>query len=181
MRAAVRSGDAQVSGGSVDVAELYEDRAVQVRRLVRHEVRAPEPLIEDACQVAWGRLIRHRDRVCRDTVVAWLVATAMHEAFRLIRRSNREVSLEELLDEAGELPLPATPSPDEILEHRARLEALRSLPDRQRQLVWLQGLGLSYAEMAEHTGATTRTVERQLLRARRKLAPAQPADGADSR
>ena len=43
------------------------------------------------------------------------------------------------------------------------------LPPRQQRLVWLQGLGLTYEEMAGYTGASTRTVERQLLRAKRTL------------
>lgn len=170
MRAAAQCGDGRVVGEITDVAELYEDRAGQVRRLVRHEVRAPEPVIEDACQFAWSRLVHHRDRVHRDTAVAWLVSTAIREAFKLIRRGNRDLSLEGLLDQGGDVPCAAAAlTPEEIVEHRARLEALRSLPERQRRLVWLQGIGLSYAEMADHTGATTRTVERQLLRARRKL------------
>ena len=43
---------------------------------------------------------------------------------------------------------------------------------RVRRLVWLQGLGLSYREMAGETGMTRRTVERQLMRARSSLADA---------
>jgi RNA polymerase sigma factor (sigma-70 family) len=171
MGAPVRIDDERMLGGIADVGELYEHRAGQVRRLVRHEVRAPEPVIEDACQVAWIRLVGHRERVHRDTAVAWLVRTAMREALRLIRRANRELPLEVLVDQRcapGNAAI--EPSPEEILEPVWRLQLLRSLPERQRQLVWLQGLGLSYAEMADHTGVTPRTVERQLIRARRKLA-----------
>ena len=35
--------------------------------------------------------------------------------------------------------------------------------------MWLAGLGLSYAEMADYTHASRRTVERQLLRAKHTL------------
>ncbi|MGO9820233.1 MAG: sigma factor-like helix-turn-helix DNA-binding protein [Solirubrobacteraceae bacterium] len=35
--------------------------------------------------------------------------------------------------------------------------------------MWLQGFGLSYAEMAGYTGDSERTIERQVLRARRSL------------
>ena len=59
---------------------------------------------------------------------------------------------------------------DELVEQRARLESIRTLPERQQRLVWLQGLGLTYTEMAGQTGETRRTVERQLLRAKRTLA-----------
>ena len=47
--------------------------------------------------------------------------------------------------------------------------ASQNLPERQQRLVWLQGLGLSYTEMAAHEGATPRTVERQLMRAKKRL------------
>ena len=35
--------------------------------------------------------------------------------------------------------------------------------------MWLQGFGLSYSEIAAYTGDTRRTVERQLMRAKRAL------------
>ncbi len=61
----------------------------------------------------------------------------------------------------------------ERLHHRAELAAL---PARQRRLLALQAFGLSYAEIAGREGCTPRTVERQLLRAKRALrdADAQP-------
>jgi len=68
--------------------------------------------------------------------------------------------------------LPTPPLIDELIEQKDRLESIRLLPERQRQLVWLQGLGLSYREMAGETGMTRRTVERQLMRARSSLADA---------
>jgi RNA polymerase sigma factor (sigma-70 family) len=172
MGAAMRFEDGpMLSGGIAEVGELYAHRAGQVRRLVRHEVRAPEPVIEDACQIAWIRLVGHRESVHRDAAVAWLVTTAMREAFRLIRHANRDLPLEALVDDNCDLGDAAVaPSPEEIVEGRLRLQLLRSLPERQRRLVWLQGLGLSYAEMADLTDMTPRTVERQLIRARRKLA-----------
>ena len=39
-----------------DVARLYVEEAVSVRRIVRMSVTAPPAVIEDACQVAWSRL-----------------------------------------------------------------------------------------------------------------------------
>lgn len=154
---------------NVDIAELYVVLAGRLRQIVRLDVRAPDQLIDDACQVAWSRLVVHRDRVQRETALAWLATTAIREAIRLVHRERREVSLEELIERAGE-PAPARSSPvEELVEQRDRLRALQPLPERQRRLVWLQGLGLSYTEMARYTGASSRTVERQLLRARRAL------------
>ena len=69
------------------------------------------------------------------------------------------------------------PGADEVVERRDRLESVAEvLPDRQRRLVWLQALGWSYLEMAQQTGDTPRTVERQLLRARRALRQSEASD-----
>jgi RNA polymerase sigma factor (sigma-70 family) len=153
-----------------EVAELFAEQGVRVRRLVRTSVRAPEPLIEDACQLAWTRLFLCRDRVYRETATAWLVKTAVHEAFKLIRRDRRDLSLDALSEDPRRVPAAGAPELlDELIEQRARLDSIRILPERQQRLVWLHGLGLTYTEMAGQTGATKRTVERQLLRARRTL------------
>ena len=161
-----------------EVAELYAAQDVRVRRLVRLNVQAPDALVEDACQVAWMRLVLHRTRVRRDAAIRWLVRVAVNEAFKLIRRGARELSLDELSGDGGgevsEARLRGPAQLDELAEHRARLETIRDLPARQQRLVWLQGLGFTYEEMADETGTTRRTVERQLLRAKGTLARAQP-------
>ena len=55
-------------------------------------------------------------------------------------------------------------------EHSDELrEQLRGLTDRQRQFLALQAAGLTYAEIAQRTDTTLHTVERQILRGRRKL------------
>jgi RNA polymerase sigma factor (sigma-70 family) len=152
-------------------AELYVEHAAQLRQIVRCSVRAPDAVIDDACQIAWSRLLRRWDGVRHETAFPWLIRTACRAALRSLKRTARELSLDQLCD-AGDDPtaiavLPARP--DEIAELMARLDEIRALPERQQLLIWLQGLGLSYVEMAEYTQATTRTVERQLMRAKRSL------------
>jgi DNA-directed RNA polymerase specialized sigma24 family protein len=49
-----------------------------------------------------------------------------------------------------------------------RLERRRHDRTKQR-LLWLHALGLTYAEIALYAGCTPRTVERQLLRAKRAM------------
>lgn len=153
-----------------DVGELYDSLSERLERIVGMDVRAPRAVIEDACQFAWGRLWHHRDRVRRDSVLSWLATTAIHEAFKLLAGQTRCLSLEDTIDRSGEGPLTAlAPAFEDVLDHRARLEMVRSLSERQQRLLWLHALGFSYAEIAASTGATTRTVERQLLRGKRKL------------
>jgi RNA polymerase sigma factor (sigma-70 family) len=133
-------------------------------------VRAPEPVIEDACQFAWGRLVHHAARVRRETALSWLAKTAVHEAFKLIRRDDRELSLdatEEGLERSALSSLAV--GPETIAEHHERLAMLHTLPPRQQRMIWLHALGLSYGEIAIQTSCTVRTVERQLLRAKKTL------------
>ena len=184
-RAAEQSG-AQVSvpagsparapdqGGVGDLGELYTALARPLERIVRLDVHASELVIEEACQFAWSRLAYHRDRVRREAALSWLAKTAVHEAFKLIRRGARELPLDASL-EAGDDAAPrlSEAAPDEVVAQRQRLAAVRALPVRQQRLVWLHAAGFSYAEMASHEGYTLRTVERQLLRARTALRSAE--------
>ncbi len=153
-----------------DIDRLYRRLSGRLEHIVRGDVHAPEPLIEDACQVAWGRLLDHSDRVRRDTAFAWLVATAIHEAFRLLRRARLEVPFDSLVEAEGESPLAVrSPGPYERVAQRERLAALADLPVRRQRLVWLRALGLSYDEMASYERCTVRTIERQLAQAKGEL------------
>jgi RNA polymerase sigma factor (sigma-70 family) len=153
-----------------DVDELYRRLAPRLRQIVRTNVRAPEPVVEDACQIAWSRLIRDSERVRREAALSWLATTAVREAYKLSRRDRRELSLDAELERTGELPFPSSaPGPAEIVELRERLGEVRQLPERQQRLVWMHAAGLTYVEMADRTGDSRRTVERQLLRAKGKL------------
>jgi len=157
---------ADVADCALDVGDLYQAFAPRLQQIVRVDVRAPDALVEDACQFAWAALLRHAGRVRREAVLSWLATTAVHEAYKLIRRRDRDVSL----DDAGDLALrAAAPGPEEVVARRERLRSIRNLSERQQRLLWLQALGLSYAEMSTHTGATPRTVQRQLLRAKRRM------------
>jgi RNA polymerase sigma-70 factor (ECF subfamily) len=165
---------AQTCAGGVD--ELYRSLAPRLEQIVRLDVRAGDAVIEDACQFAWSRLVHHADRVRAETVLAWLARVAVHEALRLLRRERRELSLEaESESLEAHAVCPSHPPPEVLYEHRERLRALGELPERQRRMVWLHALGLSYGEIAIYSGCTVRTVERQLLRGKRRLRAMDPA------
>jgi RNA polymerase sigma factor (sigma-70 family) len=162
--------ESNAAAGIADVGELYFLLAPRLEQLVRLDVRAPDAVIEDACQFAWSRLLHHRHRVHRETVMGWLVRTAVHEAIKLLRRDRREVPLEAATEAATEAAMLRTQATSaQVIECRERLAELRRLPERQQRAVWLHALGLNYAEIASHEGCTTRTVERQLLRARQTI------------
>lgn len=154
---------------ALPVAELYRELAERLQQIVRFDVRAPESVVEEACQFAWGRLMDHRHRVRRESALSWLARTAVREALKLHARAGRCVSLDVALDGEQGAEVPALAGPEESFERRERLQSIRQLPQRQQQVLWLHALGLTYNEIACHTGCTTRTVERQLLRARRAV------------
>jgi RNA polymerase sigma factor (sigma-70 family) len=166
-----------VSAGVGDVGELYGSLSRRLEQIVRHDVDGSEAVIEDACQVAWGRLVVHASRVRPEGALSWLATTATREARKLIRRTGRDLPLMEEADAAIDGGRERwSPGPEELAEHRDRLRALDRLPQRQRQMLWLQGAGLSYVEIASATGCTTRTVERQLMRAKRALREGAPGE-----
>src|SRR5436305_3984856 len=169
-----------------DIESLYRSHSARLRRVVRADARAPEEVVDDACQHAWTSVLAHRERVNASSAFWWLAATAVHEAWRLAE--PREVCpwpVEDRCSRDGSfatrsrarpvdaglgtpLVLAAPPrTPLEIVELRDRLRQIRRLPVRQQRLLWLHSSGLSYAEMARHERMTLRTVERLLLRGKR--------------
>jgi RNA polymerase sigma factor (sigma-70 family) len=156
--------------GSGEVAALYSSISERLEEIVRIVVGASDPVVEDACQFAWDRLVHHRGRVKRETALAWLTKTAIREAERLRGSEHRFLSLDAAFERAGDAAvLGQVPAADEVTARRERLRTVGELPERQQRVVWLKALGLSYVEMAAHTGCTRRSVERHLLRARRTL------------
>jgi RNA polymerase sigma factor (sigma-70 family) len=149
-----------------DLDRLYLAFAPSLEHIVRGWVQASDAVVEDACQAAWTRLVHHRHRIPEEAARGWLTKTAVREALRLCRRELREPPSD--LD-AEDPRHPIAPGPQHALEQRQRLDSLSRLPVRQQRLLWLYALGLGYEEMAAYEGCTTRTVERQLGRARRRL------------
>ena len=158
-------------GESSEVVELYCSVSRRLEEIVGRVVRlAPAPVVEDACQFAWDQLVHHQARIRRESAFAWLAMTAIREARRLVDHEQRFMSLDAVLELAGDAAvLGESPAADELTERRERIRAVSRLPERQRRLVWLHAVGLNYVEMATQTGSTMRTVERQLTRARRTL------------
>jgi RNA polymerase sigma factor (sigma-70 family) len=155
-----------------DLDGLYRSSAVRLAGIVRRELGAPEVVVEDACQSAWSKLLRHRQSVGRETAFSWLTTTAVREALRIVARTERELSLEAALEDGVRpetLRLPVEEEPEQLVAERLRIEDLRGLPARQQRLLWLQALGCSHTEIAALSGCTTRTVHRQMHRARRRL------------
>jgi RNA polymerase sigma factor (sigma-70 family) len=150
-----------------DVSQLYAELAPQLRRILGMNLQAPEWLLDDACQMAWEALLRRPGRVQAGHALGWLATTARREALGLLKRSRAEVCL----DASGhsEVTFGQAPDPQQAAEFWERLGQVRRLSRRQQRIVWMQSLGFGYEEIAAATGETRRSVERQLLSARRRL------------
>lgn len=154
-----------------DEAQLFELHAAELRSVVGRQVRTSRANVEDACSFAWVQMLRNQPP--RDRLMGWLCRTATREAIKLDRRSRR---CSELPEDQDVGPQAAAGSfTDERLEVLVAREAIAAaqLRDREADLLGLHLAGYSYAETAELCSLTTRTVERQLLRAKRKLRSAR--------
>ena len=152
---------------SRELGQLYAELAPQLRRILGTNLQAPEWLIDDACQMAWEALLVQAEPVDSAHVLGWLATTARRRALRLLKRANAELCL----DASGpsEATFGTAPDPQQSAEFWERLGQVRRLSRRQQRIVWMQSLGFEYAEIAAETGETRRSVERQLLSARRRL------------
>jgi RNA polymerase sigma factor (sigma-70 family) len=159
-----------------DLATLYPELAPALRRVVAKAVDAPASIQEEACQLAWGRLVSHRAEVDEVHALSWLATTARRATVEMLRDRDRCVSID--ADENLVLVAPASAGTERLYEHRQRLDQLQQLPLRQQLMVWLRGLGYDYSEIASRTGDSERTVERQLRRAGQFLQALDRIDAA---
>jgi len=161
-----------------DAGVLFARYDRQLRDRVRGMVNTSEANIEDACMFAWVQLLRYElDEV--DAAYSWLSTVAVREAVRLDRADRRTRPLP--VDEHGVAIEPADtrdgPAARDMLAHAGAVIQDAGLSTRQLQMISLQLWGLTYDEIAARTGDSPRTVERQILRARAKLADALKAGG----
>jgi len=152
--------------------DLFKTHAAHLSASVRAVVSTSPANVEDACSFAWLQLLRYQPT--RETAFSWLCTTAIREAVRLDRRAKRTVSLER--DE-----LPSLVDRRQDLDHRVDVlfarEAIAAarLRPRESRLLGLRAGGYDRRSMTVLTGESERTVDRQLVRAQRKLAFARLA------
>ncbi len=151
--------------------QLFGELQPHLWRILASNLQVADAILEDACQTAWWLLMIFRESIEPGSELGWLSTTATRQALKLARAQLDEEPFDERA-QIFELERYRAPElgPERAIEVRERLADIRELPVRQRRLVWLQGLGYEYVEIAAATGESRRTVERQLLRARRRLA-----------
>jgi len=154
-----------------DLAETYRTTYRALVRFLYRKVWDAERA-EDLAQEAFARAVVHKPENAR----GWLFIVAANMARDEARRAARERRhLTLLTAEAQE----SGPPIDDALhaEHeRAQVRAaLDQLTPRDREVLLLWDSGLSYDEIAAHTGLARGAVGTTLARARRRLVEAHEA------
>jgi RNA polymerase sigma factor (sigma-70 family) len=167
-----------------DEGDLYAQHAAMLLRQVRATVITSDAIIEDACAAAWAILLR-RQPTRGHTLFAWLRVVAIREAIRMDRAARAVSSYEAVIaaaeheDAVTEIgkesarPQP-THSDEPAIRAREALRELAGLHQRPRRIFALHVAGYSYAEIAQLTGDTVRTVDRQMSRARQHVRRPHP-------
>ena len=148
-------------------AHAIEEHIPRLRRYARALVgdrASADDLVQNTLERAWGRL--HLWQAGTD-LRAWLFTT-MHNLHVNHARASHIRRAESLDEEAMEVPVRATQQDALLL--RDLDKALRQLPDEQREVVLLVGLGqLPYDEVARMLEIPLGTVMSRLSRGREKL------------
>jgi RNA polymerase sigma factor (sigma-70 family) len=151
-----------------DETTLFAEHHSKLARQVRRLVRTSEENVQDACSFAFLQLLRYQPS--REGVFSWLLTVAVREAVKLDQRGRRD--RHPAREDGGEVePVDERANPALWLETLAAIAAIEAagLTARQARIVALHAGGHTYESISEMLGLSDRTVERQLLRARRKL------------
>ena len=166
------------------VADFYREHAARLRRGIRGKtVGLDDATIEDACAVAWERLLGRPDiDLERHQAYWWLYKVALREAWKLGRRRHREQPTGGLngADEDSLEPVDLNCDVADIvaerIEHASMREVLGGLHWRERRELALSAYGLSYEEIATVTGSSYTAVNRWMARGRKALRAARAGD-----
>lgn len=101
--------------------------------------------------------------------LSWAAADRRRTEARIGASGSDPNGVDHLAGDAS--PVEADPTAAAVRAERVRTigRAMASLPSEQRRAISLLAIGYSYAEIAKHTGATLRQVDRRLQGARARL------------
>jgi RNA polymerase sigma-70 factor (sigma-E family) len=154
---------APVSGGPLTLADLYRDHRMRLVRLAVLLVDEPATA-EDVVQEAFAGLHRHWAGLRDEAAAVGYLRTAVVNGSRSVlrrRKTAREYVAPHQVNARSAESLAMLSA-----EHQAVVDALSTLPPRQREVLVLRYYGgLSEAEIAEAAGITRGTVKSTASRA----------------
>jgi len=153
------------------LAEIYRTTYRALVRFLYRKVWDAERA-EDLAQEAFARALVHKPENAR----GWLFIVAANMARDEARRAARERRHLTLLTAESAESTPAVDDAVHAETERAQVRAaLEQLTPRDREVLLLWDSGLSYEEIAAHTGLAHGAVGTTLARARRRLVEAHEA------
>jgi len=161
----------------IDWAELYRETCADLVRYLHRKVWDAERA-RDLAQEVFARALQHAARGHEpDHARAWLFSIAANlardEARMVIRRKRHLTLLQGALGDAAQAD--ASADLERAEQEQAARAALEELGERDREVLLLWDAGLSYPEIAAHTGLATGAIGTTLARARRRLVEAHEA------
>ncbi|MGH2499798.1 MAG: RNA polymerase sigma factor [Candidatus Limnocylindria bacterium] len=163
------------------VGEYFAANADRHRRTVARHARVSDDVLDDACANAWTALLRRPDITLDARGFSWLKTVAIREAWRLHRSSAHETPLGSFQGDSRGHDNVDVPEPADVLaldtesqaldhiQHAVDIEAFKTLKPRERQALYLKGLGYSYDEICRLTGFSYTAVNRYITEGRRAL------------
>jgi RNA polymerase sigma factor (sigma-70 family) len=166
-RAARRWAPPHTQDSDTLVVETVRRHAEQALGIARRHTKTPEDAL-DAYARALLKLVRHKARLRADTVHLWLFEVVRREAVDVCEQRRRLVAVEE--GELHGLIYEHVESAEErvlALDVASRAgEALRALKTDEARALTLQAAGLSYLEIADRFGWSSRKTSRALSEGR---------------
>src|SRR5271165_3743696 len=164
-----------------DFGRLLEKEIPRLRRDARALTRDGSRA-DDLIQDTLVRAIAHQHRwQCGTNLRAWLFTIMHNENVNVVRRSVREGSAAEVVDDTWPFLIAPT-DPTAALSLRDLDRALARISDEQRQVILLIGLeGISYDEAATVLDVPIGTIRSRLSRGRAALRDLMdPRDGTEA-
>jgi RNA polymerase sigma-70 factor (ECF subfamily) len=161
--------------GLETLVSRYQAKAVHAAYLIVHD----RALAEDVVQAAYVKVVERIHQFDDQRPFGpWFLRVVVNDALKLAKKQNRNVSLEEQLDEptaqvARWLAHPG-PQPEQLLEQKETrqiiLKAIAGLPPGQRAVIVMRYfLDMSMVDMSTETGRPLSTIKWWLRDARRRL------------
>jgi RNA polymerase sigma-70 factor (ECF subfamily) len=162
---AERAADGDVAAFEV-LARRHAPALRAYARRLTNSVPDADDIVQESLLQAWNQLPHLKDAAA---LRSWLMAITGHRSIDLLRRRSHSGRLEDRPEPADQGPSPETIA-IAAARMRALSEALRRLPNTQRQCWILREIGgQSYEDIAAILNISTASVRGRLSRARTAL------------
>jgi len=153
-------------GENSGLKKLFDEYFEPLTRYAYHIIHDKQAA-KDVAQECVIKLWKKRELIEYDHFVSYLFVAAKHTAYNYVRDNQKWIDITEAPES---FCFNVSPDDQEDIIRSVLEAAINTLPSRCREIFLLSKTsGLSYHEIAEHTGLSVKTVERQMGIALKKL------------